>query len=75
MKAWLKAAWKKLTWTMVAGWLASLSVMLTAVIPILPESTSPEVRLWLGIVAVAIAALTHSPRPSVPPVDKPTEPS
>jgi hypothetical protein len=48
------------TLPMVGGWLASLSLVLTAVLPVLPASTPTLVRELLAVAAVAIAATLQS---------------
>ena len=48
------------TLPMVGGWLASISMVLTAVLPVLPESTPTIVRELLALAAVAIAATLQS---------------
>jgi len=48
------------TLPMVAGWLTSFSMVLTAVLPVLPASTPAIVRELLAVAAVAIAATLQS---------------
>ena len=49
-----------ITLPMVGGWLASLSLVLTAVLPVLPASTPTLVRELIAVAAVAIAATLQS---------------
>lgn len=53
---------KPIKWTQVVSWLASLSLVLTAVTPVLPPTAPEWLRQALVLVAVTLAALTHSPR-------------
>ena len=62
----MTAYFKKVTWTMVMGWVTSLSLVLLAVLPVLPASTPDGVRETLAIVGAVLAALTHSPRANLP---------
>ena len=48
------------TLPMVGGWLVTLSMVLTAVLPVLPASTPAIVRELLAVAAVAIAATLQS---------------
>ncbi len=49
-----------ITLPMVGGWLVTLSMVLTAVLPVLPASTPTIVRELLAVAAVAIAATLQS---------------
>ena len=48
------------TLPMIGGWLLTLSMVLTAVLPVLPASTPAIVRELLAVAAVAIAATLQS---------------
>ena len=48
------------TLPMIGGWLVTLSMVLTAVLPVLPASTPAIVRELLAVAAVAIAATLQS---------------
>ena len=48
------------TLPMVGGWLVTLSMVLTAVLPVLPSATPSWVRELLAVAAVAIAASLQS---------------
>jgi hypothetical protein len=50
----------RITLPMIGGWLLTLSMVLTAVLPVLPESTPAIVRELLAVAAVAIAATLQS---------------
>jgi hypothetical protein len=57
----------RVTLPMVAGWLTSVSMVLAAVLPVLPEATPSWLREVLAVLAVAIAATLQSWRaPSQP---------
>jgi len=57
----------RITFAMVAGWLTSVSMVLAAVLPVLPESTPSWLREVLAVLAVGIAATLQSWRtPSSP---------
>lgn len=53
---------KPIRWTQVVSWMASLSLVLTAITPVLPATAPEWLRQALVLAAVALAALTHSPR-------------
>lgn len=57
---------KKITPAMIVGWCTSLSMVIAAVTPVLPPSAPEWLRQTLVIVAVIVAALTHSPLLSLP---------
>ncbi len=50
----------RVTLPMVVGWLTSVSMVLAAVLPVLPESTPTWLREVLAVLAVAIAATLQS---------------
>lgn len=50
----------RVTFAMVAGWLTSVSMVLAAVLPVLPESTPTWLREVLALAAVAVAATLQS---------------
>lgn len=57
----------RVTLAMVAGWLTSVSMVLAAVLPVLPEATPSWLREVLAVLAVGIAATLQSWRtPSSP---------
>lgn len=57
----------RITVAMVAGWLTSVSMVLAAVLPVLPEATPSWLREVLAVLAVAVAATLQSWRaPSSP---------
>lgn len=59
---------KKITGAMVLGWLVSIGMVLTAVTPALPADAPEWLRQSIIIGALVVAALTHSPLLSPPPV-------
>lgn len=79
MKAYLKAALKKVSLPMVVGWVASLVMGLAALDQtMLPAGTPPWARTALALIAILVASANHSFLPSKPvvePVDTPTEPT
>jgi hypothetical protein len=50
----------RVTFAMVVGWLTSVSMVLAAVLPVLPEATPSWLREVLAVLAVAIAATLQS---------------
>ena len=50
----------RVTLPMVVGWLTSVSMVLAAVLPVLPESTPTWLREVLALLAVAVAATLQS---------------
>jgi membrane protein implicated in regulation of membrane protease activity len=52
---------KKITPAMVVSWCLTASMVIAAVTPVLPPSAPEWLRQTLVIVAVIVAALTHSP--------------
>lgn len=50
----------RVTLAMVAGWLTSVSMVLAAVLPVLPEATPTWLREVLAVLAVAVAATLQS---------------
>jgi hypothetical protein len=79
MKAYLKAALKKVSIPMVVGWVASLVMGLAALDPsALPAGTPPWARTVLALIAILVASANHSFLPSktvVDPIATPTEPT
>lgn len=65
---------KKLTPQMIAGWLATITLIVTALLPVLPDSSPFWVRNALVIVGVIVAALTHSPLLNTVPVPEAPKP-
>lgn len=50
----------RVTFAMVVGWLTSVSMVLAAVLPVLPEATPTWLREVLALLAVAVAATLQS---------------
>lgn len=50
----------RVTLPMVVGWLTSVSMVLAAVLPVLPEATPTWLREVLALTAVAVAATLQS---------------
>ena len=50
----------RVTLPMVVGWLTSVSMVLAAVLPVLPASTPTWLREMLALAAVAVAATLQS---------------
>jgi hypothetical protein len=50
----------RVTFAMVAGWLTSVSMVLAAVLPVLPGATPLWLREVLAVLAVGIAATLQS---------------
>lgn len=50
----------RITMPMVAGWVVTLSMVLTAVLPVLPAATPSWLRELLAVAAVGIAATLQS---------------
>ena len=50
----------RVTFAMVVGWLTSVSMVLAAVLPVLPEATPSWLREVLAVLAVGIAATLQS---------------
>ena len=50
----------QITVPMVVGWLTSVSMVLAAVLPVLPTSTPTWLREVLALLAVAVAATVQS---------------
>lgn len=50
----------RVTLPMIVGWLTSVSMVLAAVLPVLPASTPTWLREMLALAAVAVAATLQS---------------